>query len=49
MPPLNYITFVCGNTEITLGIYCSKKDLERKGLEKLTDIVKHPLDFKIKS
>jgi len=48
MPPKNYITFVNGNVEITIGIYCSTRDLEQLGLEKLTEIVNNPLDFKIK-
>ena len=48
MPPKNYITFVNDNVEITIGIYCSSRDLERKGLERLTQIVNNPLDYKIK-
>lgn len=48
MPPKNYITFVNGNTEITLGIYCTKNNLERLGVEQLNRTVKNPLDFKIK-
>lgn len=48
MPPLHYITFVNGNCQITFGIYCSKSELARKGLEKLEETVKNPLQFKIK-
>ena len=48
MPPKYYITFVNGNTEITFGIYCTKKDLERLGIEQLNETVINPLDFKIK-
>ncbi len=48
MPPQHYITFVNGNTEITIGVYCTKEQLESRGLEKLADIVKYLLDFKIK-
>lgn len=48
MPPKNYITFVNGNTEITFGIYCTKKDLERLGIKRLAETVTNPLDYKIK-
>lgn len=48
MPPLNYITFVNGNTEITFGIYTTKKNLEREGIKKLAVTVINSLDFKIK-
>jgi len=49
MPPLNYITFVNGNTEITFGIYTTRKNLEQEGIKKLTSTVINPLDFKIKT
>lgn len=49
MPPKNYITFINGNVEITIGIYCSKQDLEKQGLETLAHVVINPLDFKIKN
>lgn len=48
MPPKYYITFVNGNTEITFGIFCSRKDLEIEGIKKLKETVKYPLDYKIK-
>ena len=48
MPPKYYITFVNGSTEITFGIYCTKKDLEQLGIKRLTETVKFPLDYKIK-
>ena len=48
MPPKHKITFVSGNTEITFGIYCAKKDLESLGLKQLLETVSNPLDYKIK-
>lgn len=48
MPPKYYITFISGNTEIIFGIYCSKKDLERLGIEQLNRTVKNPSNYKIK-
>ncbi len=49
MPPKNYITFVNGNIEITIGIYCSKEHLEQEGLRTLFETVPNPLDYKIKT
>jgi hypothetical protein len=49
MPPKHYITFVNGNIEITIGVYCSLKDLEQKGLRILFETVVNPLDYKIKT
>lgn len=48
MPPKYYITFVNGNTEITFGIYCTKQNLEQRGIKQLNETVKNPLDYKIK-
>jgi hypothetical protein len=48
MPPLYHITFISHNAEITFSLWCSKQDLGRKGLEKLIDTVRFPMDFKIK-
>lgn len=48
MPPKQYITFVNSSTEITFGIYCTKKDLMFLGLRRLNETVNNPLDYKIK-
>lgn len=48
MPPKYNITFVNGSTEITFGIYCSKKDLQQRGIQKLNETVTNPLNYKIK-
>lgn len=48
MPPKHEITFYKGSTEITFQFYCSKKDLENLGYQKLRETVINPLEFKIK-
>lgn len=48
MPPISYVTFVYSNVEIIIGVYATKDRVEKEAIKRLSDIVKNPLDFKIK-